>query len=93
MGFFVVDSFDDHDYLSYMRYKIYSTECSYDIYSPYAEDDDRETAEIVAKTMGIAMNSRWFVHDARRGENVFVYRGDLQFANRKLKTGEYNDQN
>lgn len=77
MGFFVVDEFTMIDYFSHMRYKVYSFECGYDMYSTYCEDDNRETAEFVAKTMAVESKSRWFVFDAKRGENVYVHRGDL----------------
>lgn len=82
-GLFVVDSFDDRDYLSSMRYKIYSIEHGSSIADPYAEDSDRIIAETVAKCMTEATQCRWFVYDMWRKENVYVVRGDLQFANRK----------
>lgn len=92
MGFFFIDSFIIHDYLLLMRYKIYSIEHGSQIADPYDEDEMRAIAEIVAKCMAEATKCRWFVYDMVRKENVYLMRGDLQFANRKLKTGESNDQ-
>lgn len=81
MGFFFVDSFDDNDYLSSMRYKIYSIEHGSSIADPYDEDNNRETAELVAKCMAEATQCRWFLYDMMLKENVYLV--DLQFANRK----------
>lgn len=75
-GLFVVDSFDDRDYLSSMRYKIYSIEHGSSVVNPYDEDDSRSTAEFVAKCMGEATHCRWFVYDMNRNTNVYMFKGD-----------------
>lgn len=76
MGFSLVDCFDEHDYLSFMRYKIYSIEHGSSVANPYDEDDNRTTSEIVAKCMGEATHCRWFVYDMTRNENVYMFKGD-----------------
>ena len=61
-----------------MRYIIYCVEAGYPISNPYCEDDDKDVAEIVCKTMAQSSKCRWFIFDRVKDKDVFMVDGNMK---------------